>query len=187
MLIGPFLVLLLAPKVQSYHAHGHKISSVTSIKNGIKSNTIWLHQPDLTHPSNTTQSLKRTSRISSKPFTDSVLGYVKATFLPSGFPEKTPPGYLSYAVFSWIQDVSTQLRGVLAAQRLLEGVGVGREGATALSALLAYLVRDGFGMFATLIFTSMSSMTYPFHFDVKRWRLFADLINGTIRFYENLI
>jgi hypothetical protein len=74
--------------------------------------------------------------------------------------------------------LSTQLRGVLAAHRLLEGVGVGREGATALSALLAYLVRDGFGMLATLLFTSISSTKSPFRYDIKRWRLFADLING---------
>jgi hypothetical protein len=145
---------------------------VTSIKNGVRS-TLVLSDPK----SNTTLTLKSSLR-TSKSITQSVLSYIKATFLPAGFPEKTPKGYMSYAIYSWLQDLSTQLRGVLAAQRLLEGVGVGREGATALSALLAYLVRDGFGMLANLLFTSISSTTYPFRFDVKRWRLFADLING---------
>ena len=99
---------------------------------------------------------------------------LRSTFLPSGFPSKTPEGYLRYAIWSWIQDLSTQLRGVLATQRILEGVGVGREGATALSALLNFLVRDGCGMFASLAFTSMAAPF--FRTDVKRWRLFADIM-----------
>lgn len=99
---------------------------------------------------------------------------LRSTFLPSGFPAKTPDGYLRYAVWSWVQDLSTQLRGVLATQRILEGVGVGREGATALSALLNFLVRDGCGMFASLAFTATAAPL--FRADVKRWRLFADII-----------
>jgi len=70
------------------------------------------------------------------------------TFLPIGFPGKTPPNYLRFSFWSWIQDVSTQLRSVLATQRILEGVGVGSSEATALSALFNYLVRDGCGMAA---------------------------------------
>lgn len=99
---------------------------------------------------------------------------LRSTFLPSGYPSRTPPGYLRYCMFSWTQDMTTQLRSVLATQRVLEGVGVGREGATALSALMNYLVRDGCGMAATLLFTSAAST--QFRTDVKRWRLFADLM-----------
>ena len=99
---------------------------------------------------------------------------VRSTFLPNGFPAKTPKGYLRYSVWSWCQDLSTQLRSVLATQRVLEGVGVGRTGATALSALMNYLVRDGCGMAATLLFTSIASSR--FRTDVKRWRLFADIM-----------
>eukprot|EP00978_Attheya_sp_CCMP212_P014960 scaffold38423_cov51-Attheya_sp.AAC.1 len=96
------------------------------------------------------------------------------TFLPRGFPKRTPEGYLTYATWSWVQDVSTQLRGVLATQRVLEGVGVGRDGATVLSASLNFIVRDGCGMAATLLFTAGAASF--FRSDVKRWRLFADLI-----------
>ncbi|KAG7338323.1 Vitamin B6 photo-protection and homoeostasis domain containing protein [Nitzschia inconspicua] len=102
-----------------------------------------------------------------------VASALRSTFLPTGFPSRTPPGYLKYSVWSWIQDVSTQLRSVLATQRILEGVGVGREGATALSALFNYLVRDGFGMAATLLFTYAASSR--FRSDCKRWRIFADM------------
>lgn len=107
------------------------------------------------------------------PFTRATAG-LRSTFLPSGYPKSTPPGYLSYAAWSWVQDLSTQLRGVLATQRVLEGVGVGREGATALSALLNFLVRDGCGMAANLLFTSVASSS--FSTDGKRWRLFADIM-----------
>lgn len=89
-----------------------------------------------------------------------VISAVRSTFLPSGYPQLTPPGYLRYCMFSWVQDMSTQLRSVLATQRVLEGVGVGREGATALSALMNYLVRDGCGMAATLLFTSAASSRF---------------------------
>ena len=78
-----------------------------------------------------------------------ILPALRTTFLPAGFPEGTPHGYLQFCVWSWIQDVSTQLRSVLATQKILEGVGVGRQGATALSALFNYLVRDGCGMAAS--------------------------------------
>lgn len=100
---------------------------------------------------------------------------IKSTFLPSGYPDKTPEGYLSYSIWSWIQDLSTQLRAVLATQRVLEGIGVGREGATALSASLNFIVRDGCGMASSLLFTAVSSS--GFRHDVKKWRLFADIIN----------
>jgi hypothetical protein len=104
----------------------------------------------------------------------SIRTLIRSTFMPSGYPSKTPAGYLRYSVWSWIQDISTQLRSVLATQRILEGVGVGREGATALSALMNFLARDASGMLATLLFTSAASSR--FRTDVKRWRLFADLM-----------
>ena len=111
-----------------------------------------------------------------QPLMNKLKAGLRSTFLPSGYPQKTPKGYLSYSAWSWIQDLSTQLRGVLATQRVLEGVGVGREGATALSASLNFIVRDGCGMASTLIFTALSGSR--FRSDVKRWRMFADLING---------
>jgi len=99
---------------------------------------------------------------------------LRSTFLPSGFPLQTPAGYLQYSAWSWIQDLSTQLRAVLATQRVLEGVGVGRAGATALSAIMNFIVRDGCGMAATLLFTSVAASR--FRTDIKRWRLFADVM-----------
>lgn len=99
---------------------------------------------------------------------------LQKTFLPTGWPNKTPVGYIQYSAWSWVQDTTTQLRSVLATQRILQGIGVGQQDATTLSALLNFILRDGCGMFATLVFTAVSAS--KFRTDVKRWRLFADII-----------
>ena len=106
------------------------------------------------------------SRIKNPRFVVTALGRklvpaFRTTFLPIGFPEKTPDAYFRFCVWSWIQDVSTQLRSVLATQKILEGVGVGVEGATALSALFNYLVRDGCGMVASKLLID-SYANFPF-------------------------
>ena len=83
-------------------------------------------------------------------------------------------GYLKYILYDNIQDLSTSLRSVLATQRILEGVGVGRAGATALSATLNFILRDGCGMVASLLFTSYAAR--GFRRNVKRWKFFADIM-----------
>ena len=83
-------------------------------------------------------------------------------------------GYLKYMLYDNLQDLSTSLRSVLATQRILEGVGVGRASATALSATLNFLYRDGCGMLASLLFIRYAS--HSFRRNVKRWRYFADVM-----------
>ena len=99
-----------------------------------------------------------------------------STFIPTGESglASLPEGYISYVCWNAAQDLSTQLRSVLATQRVLEGMGIGREGATSLSATLNFIIRDGTGMAASLILTAMQSSN--FRHDVKKWRMFADLI-----------
>lgn len=121
------------------------------------------------HAANAKKAIMDVKRLESK-----IQSALSSTFLPAGYPKQTPPGYLTYSMWSWTQDLSTQMRGVLATQRVLEGVGVGKEGATALSASINFIVRDGCGMLATLLFTSVAAS--KFRADIKRWRLFADLI-----------
>lgn len=122
--------------------------------------------------SSTSHSSSPSSTLSS-PGARIVAG-IRSTFLPSGFPASTPDGYLAYVVYSAVQDLSTQLRNVVATQRILRGVGVGKPEATALSAFLQFLMRDGCGMVGSLLFTSFKAS--QLRYDVKRWRLFADLI-----------
>ena len=82
--------------------------------------------------------------------------------------------YLRYILYDNMQDLSTSLRSVLATQRILHGVGVGRSGATALSATINFLIRDGCGMVASLLFTSY--VAHSFRRNVKRWKYFADIM-----------
>lgn len=99
---------------------------------------------------------------------------LRSTFLPVGYPLSVPTGYWQFSVWSWIQDLSTSMRAVLATQRVLQGVGVGSTTATALSAVQNFLVRDAAGMAATLLFTAAAAAR--FQTDVKRWRLLADIM-----------
>lgn len=154
-------------KIQSYNDDGVKIISIKH--NGVISRPF--RQNNEMQPLDNISSNQKFA-IGKKEKLKSI---VKKTFLPDGFPNKTPPGYLSYSIWSWVQDLSTQLRAILATQKVLEGLGVGREGATALSASINFIVRDGCGMASNLIFTATSSD--KFKSDVKKWRLFADIMN----------
>lgn len=80
-------------------------------------------------------------------------------------------GYLKYILYDNIQDLSTSLRSVLAKHRVLEGIGVGRPGATASSATLTFILRDGFGILSSLVFTSYAARL--FRLNAKQWKFFS--------------
>ncbi|KAJ0410867.1 hypothetical protein ATCC90586_007903 [Pythium insidiosum] len=96
-------------------------------------------------------------------------------FLPAGYPASVSEDYLTFQCWDTIQAMCSYLRGVLATQSVLQSVGVGDENATPLAAALQWVLRDGSGMLGGLAFAYGVGP----HFDsnVKRWRLFADVIN----------
>jgi hypothetical protein len=99
-------------------------------------------------------SNKQTSRASF--FQASYYNLIKrkiiSTFIPSHYLSPLPSqkiaqsDFIRFSFYSAIQDLSTSLRSVLATQRVLEGIGVGRVGATLSAASLNFIVRDGVGM-----------------------------------------
>lgn len=101
-----------------------------------------------------------------------LLALLRTIFLPVGYPLSVRPEYLRYQQWNVVQDLSTYLRGILATQAILEGVGVGRAGATPLAATIQWIVRDGTAMMSGLVFTSLLSTN--FGVNAKSWRLFAD-------------
>jgi Vitamin B6 photo-protection and homoeostasis len=105
---------------------------------------------------------------------DRIRSGLRSTFLPIGYPNTVPDHYASYVVWSSLQDLCTSVRSVIATQRVLQGIGVGTNTATTLSAIQNFLLRDAAGMFASLSFTALTSGI--FSKDVKRWRLFADCV-----------
>jgi len=100
----------------------------------------------------------------------------RRTFLPVGFPGTVAPEYLRVQAWNNLQHLSSCLRGVLATQAILEGMGVGDAGTTALAATIQWIIRDGASMVGGLVFTSLVSAN--FSKNVKTWRLFADLVNN---------
>jgi len=93
-------------------------------------------------------------------------------FIPRG---NISPEYIYFQACDSIQATCSYLRGILAIHSTLVGVGVGNNEATALSAVATFVLKDGAGMFGSLIFSY--GYSHMFDTEVKLWRLFADVIN----------
>uniref|UniRef100_K3WNG6 DUF647 domain-containing protein n=1 Tax=Globisporangium ultimum (strain ATCC 200006 / CBS 805.95 / DAOM BR144) TaxID=431595 RepID=K3WNG6_GLOUD len=100
---------------------------------------------------------------------------LKEMFLPAGYPDSVSEDYLAFQFWDTIQAMCSYLRGVLATQSVLQSVGVGNDKATPLAAALQWVLRDGSGMIGGLTFVYFVGS--KFDINVKRWRLFADVIN----------
>jgi hypothetical protein len=163
---GPYAIALAST------SHPQPIQRVISRKANGRNKQYFIG--DISHTNNAAQ-VKRTS-FSSKDVLSHVQSVLRSTFLPTTnqISSLRQSGYLSYILYDNLQDLTTSLRSVLATQRILEGVGVGRSGATALSATLNFLLRDGCGMIASLLFTSIAAST--FRRNIKRWKYFADIM-----------
>lgn len=100
---------------------------------------------------------------------------LKEMFLPAGYPDSVSEDYLTFQLWDTTQAMCSYLRGVLATQSVLQSVGVGDDKATPLAAALQWVLRDGSGMIGGLVFAY--AVGPKFDLNVKRWRLFADVIN----------
>ena len=96
-------------------------------------------------------------------------------FLPVGYPTSVRTGYMEYQTWDMIQGLTSYLRGNLAYQSMLVGLGVGDVQATATAGALTKIVRDTCSMLGSLLFTYFFSD--DFGYDVRQWRLFADISN----------
>ena len=104
-----------------------------------------------------------------------VVSFLSSLFLPANYPHSVTPDYLTFQVYDTIQASSSYLRGLLCTQAILAGIGVGSAAATPASATLNWITRDGVGMLGGMLFAWYGAQS--FGINVKRWRLFADLIN----------
>ena len=100
---------------------------------------------------------------------------VKSIFLPVGYPESVRPEYLRFQAFDTLQAACSYLRNVLTTSAILKAAGVGEEAASPMAAALTWVLRDGIGMFGSLLFSYVAGAN--FDVNVKEWRLFADIIN----------
>ena len=100
---------------------------------------------------------------------------VQSVFLPAGYPASVRPEYLKFQAFDTLQAACSYLRSILTTSAILRGAGVGEEAASPMAAAVAWVLRDGVGMFGSLVFSYIVGASFDVH--VKEWRLFADLIN----------
>ncbi|CAM9739304.1 unnamed protein product, partial [Choristocarpus tenellus] len=104
-----------------------------------------------------------------------VKAFFRRTFLPNGYPDSVRKEYMEYQMWDTVQALCSYLRGVLSTAAMLHASGVGDEKASAMAVALVWVLRDGFGMVGSLLFSYAASN----HMDsnIKEWRLFADVIN----------
>jgi hypothetical protein len=96
-------------------------------------------------------------------------------FLPTAYPDGLAEGYLTFQAFDTLQALCSYLRGVLCTKAVLTGLGVGSQAATATSATLSFIMRDGSSMVGSLVLAYFGASSFGEH--VKFWRLFADVVN----------
>ena len=96
------------------------------------------------------------------------------TLVPVGYPETVAEEYVVYQVWDSVQGLCSYLRGILGTKALLEAAGVGSESASVSAAAVAWALRDGFAMVASLVF---SFAGHDFDRHPKIWRFIADVSN----------
>ena len=99
---------------------------------------------------------------------------LKSIFFP-WIPDSVRAEYLQFQLYDTVQAACSYLRNVLTTSALLKAAGVGEGTASPMAAALTWVLRDGFGMFGSLLFSYYAGANFDVH--VKEWRLFADLIN----------
>ncbi|XP_044271466.1 RUS family member 1 isoform X2 [Tribolium madens] len=67
------------------------------------------------------------------------------------------------------------ITGIFTTQAILKGVGVGSAEASALSATITWIMKDGTGMIGRIVFAWWKGKSLDSN--CKKWRLFADLLN----------
>lgn len=112
------------------------------------------------------------------------IDFFTEAFLPHGYPASVSPDYMLYQVYDTAQAFCSSIVGMLSTQAVLRGVGVGDDNATALSATLAYLVRDGTGMLGRILFAWLKGSDLDNN--AKQWRLVADVLNDGAMLVELL-
>lgn len=99
----------------------------------------------------------------------------KNIFLPKGYPDSVSVDYMSYQKWDTVQAFCSTITGALCTHAILKGVGVGSETATALSATVTWILKDGTGHFGKILFAWWKGSELDM--DSKKWRLRADILN----------
>ena len=96
-------------------------------------------------------------------------------FLPAGYPESVRPEYLRFQAYDTLQAACSYLRNILTTSAILRGAGVGAGAASPMAAAIAWVLRDGVGMFGSLVFSY--AVGGGFDRNVKERRLLSSNTN----------
>jgi uncharacterized membrane protein YfcA len=102
------------------------------------------------------------------------------SLLPEGFGDKTrfPPvvsdDYLPYTVLHFMQNLVHAAASVIATQSMLIAIGVAKQATIGVSAAVQWILKDGLGRIAAIIFGSLLGNRYDA--DPKRWRMRGDML-----------
>ena len=83
---------------------------------------------------------------------------------------------MGFQVWDSLQAVASYIREMLTQQAILKGVGVGKQDASALSAVTAFFLRDLSGMVGGVAFATIQGGS--FDSEAKQWRFLADVANN---------
>ncbi|CAF1266533.1 unnamed protein product [Adineta ricciae] len=103
------------------------------------------------------------------------LSILKEIFLPAGYPKSVSSDYLGYQIWDTVQAFASSITNALAFSAILEGMGVGDEKASVLSATFVWLVKDGVGMLGRILFAWLHGTGLDSN--LKMWRFYADILN----------
>jgi len=102
--------------------------------------------------------------------------FFKDAFLPLGYPDSVSDDYIRYQVCDSLQAFASAITGLIATRSMLKGVGVGSAEATATSAVLTFVYKDGAAALSKILFAYGLGGTV-LDSDCKTWRFLADILN----------
>ncbi|XP_052746797.1 RUS family member 1 [Bicyclus anynana] len=108
-----------------------------------------------------------------QPF--SIQDFITKIFLPRGYPDSVSKDYIEYQIYDCLQAACSTIIGIIAAQAVLKGVGVGNVQATALAATITWITKDLCGHLGQIMFAFFYGGVLDAY--CKTWRLYADALN----------
>ncbi|EFA85450.1 DUF647 family protein [Heterostelium album PN500] len=106
----------------------------------------------------------------------------KTLFLPSGYPESVSQDYASYQRWIFVQNTLGSVTYMLSTHALLTSVGVGLSASLPFSAAISWVLKDGLGASALVLFASKYSTSLDF--DLKRFKFRGDFLHNFGVFLE---
>ncbi|KAK9873342.1 hypothetical protein WA026_022147 [Henosepilachna vigintioctopunctata] len=111
----------------------------------------------------------------SRSIHSTIINFFREVLLPYGYPDSVSADYFQYQIWDTLQAFCSTITGSFTTRAILKGVGVGDAEASALSATITWILKDGSGMIGRIFFAWWKGSKLDC--DSKKWRLFADFLN----------